>query len=42
MALDFQVNIAVVGLQLFRELRQTLIGFRRELGAGHREFHRIV
>ena len=41
-ALDLHINIAVVVLQLVREVRQTLLGFRRELGAVRRKLHRIV
>ena len=41
-ALDFQIDIAVVALQLVREVRQALLGFRRKLGAVDRKLHRIV
>ena len=42
MALDFQIDIAVVVLQLVREVRQALLRFRRKLGAVDRELHGIV
>ncbi len=42
MALDFHIDVAVVGLQLFGEVHQTLLGFRRQLGAVHRELHGII
>src|SRR3984957_14500692 len=42
MALDFQINISVVVLELVDKVLQALLGFRRELGTVRRKLHGIV
>ena len=42
MALDLDVDVAVVGLQLVDEDGQALLGFRREFGTVQRKLDRII